>query len=191
MSKKFKFSINKLVFTLPSKYLITTDYQGNECEPKIKMNQVATASVVKQYVKLKYPNVVVSSSSSSFANGNSSDVFISDERGNEVEESIISDVRAFGCMFTSGSYNSWEESYEYKQYNGTTDGGTIIDSGCKWLHISNRPKFVSVPDIYRMISDMTTSTQYVFGMISLEKAIEHVKGYGGTQTNINKALQLF
>jgi hypothetical protein len=41
-----------------------------------------------------------------------------------------------------------------------------------------------------MLKEMTTTENYVFGMISIEKAIEQVKGYGATDNNINKALKL-
>jgi hypothetical protein len=41
-----------------------------------------------------------------------------------------------------------------------------------------------------MLKEMTTTENYVFGMISIEKAIEQVKGYGATESNINKALKL-
>ena len=41
-----------------------------------------------------------------------------------------------------------------------------------------------------MLKEMTQTENYVFGMISIEKAIEQVKGYGATENNINKALKL-
>ena len=81
------------------------------------------------------------------------------------------------------------DMYEHNDNNVQSDNGTEIDSGVKYLHVQNRPKFCTVPDIVRMINDMMNG-QYVFGKVSLEKAIEEVKGYGGTETNINKALKL-
>jgi len=41
-----------------------------------------------------------------------------------------------------------------------------------------------------MLREMTQTENYVFGMISIEKAIEQVKGYGATDNNINKAIKL-
>ena len=190
MSKKFKFELEGVMFQLGEKFLKTVDWKGNPLKtPVINMNHVAAANVVKQYVKKKYPNVVVSSSSSSFSMGNSVDIYLSDEYGNGVDDSIVKDVDRFGSQFEYGQFNGMIDMYENFDKDVQTDNGTEIDSGVKYLHVQNRPKFCTVPDIVRMINDMMNG-QYVFGKVSLEKAIEEVKGYGGTETNIKKALQL-
>jgi hypothetical protein len=190
MSKKFKFELEGMMFELGIKFLNRVDWNGNPLEkPIINMNHVATANVVKQYVKKKYPNVVVSSSSSSFSMGNSVSIYISDECGREVDNDIISDVQAFGSQFVYGKFNGMIDMYEHSGKDVKSDNGTDINSGTKYLSVNNRPKFCTVPDIVRMIKDMMAG-QYVYGPISLEKAIDEVKGYGGTETNINKALQL-
>ena len=191
MSKKFKFQLNGMTFELPNKHLQTTNWSGEKLEkPIIRMNQTATAAVVKQYVKKKYPEVVVSATSDSFSMGNSVTIYISDERGNEVDSNIISDVQAFGDQFVYGKFNGMIDMYENYSKENATDSGTQIDAGTKYLHVQNRPKFCSVPDIARMLREMTQTENYVFGKISLEKAIEQVKGYKATETNINKALKL-
>lgn len=188
--KKFKFELEGMMFELGEKFLKKTDWNGNPLKkPVINMNHVAAANVVKQYVKKKYPNVVVSSSSSSFSMGNSVDIYISDEYGNGVDESIIKDVNRFGSQFEYGKFNGMIDMYEHHNKDVRTDNGTEIDYGVKYLHVQNRPKFCTVPDIVRMIKDMMAG-QYVYGPISLEKAIDEVKGYGGTENNIKKALQL-
>jgi hypothetical protein len=153
------------------------------------MNQTATANVMKQYVKKMYPKVTVSVSSDSFSMGNSVSVYLSDAVGNEIDKNIVSDVNNFGRQFVYGYFDGMTDMYELVSKDGKTDSGTQIDAGTKYLHVQNRPKFCSVPDIVRMIKDMMAG-QYVYGPISLEKAIGEVKGYGGTQNNINKALKL-
>lgn len=190
MSKKFKFQLCGMEFTLPIKNVQTKDWYGKEIKPQITINHVAGASVIKQYVQMKYPSVVVSSSSSSFANGNSVDIYISNERGGEVDDKIITDVSAFGNLFRYGRFNGMIDMYEMKEGDDLkTETGTLIKASCKYVHISNRPKFCTVPDIYRMITDMMNG-QYVMGIISLKESIEQCKGYGATETNINKALKL-
>ena len=190
-NKKFKFQLNGMTFELPTKHIQTTTWNGEKLEkPIIRMNQTATANVVKQYVKKKYPNVVVNATSSSFSMGNSVSVYISDEGGNEVDKSIISDVQAFGSQFVYGKFNGMIDMYEHHSKENQTDSGTQIDAGTKFLHVQNRPKFCSVPDIARMLREMTTTANYVFGMISVEKAIEQIKGYGASDNNIQKALKL-
>ena len=191
MSKKFKFKLDGMEFSLPSKHLRTKDWNGNDIKPEISINHSAASNLLKQYVKIKFPNVVVSVSSSSFANGNSCDVYISDEVGNEVSNGIISDVDSFGQQFVYGKFDGMTDMYEFR--DGTaevTDSGTKMEAGTKYLSVQNRPKFCSVPDICRMLREMTQTENYVFGKISVEKAIEQVKGYGATQNNINKALNL-
>jgi len=191
MNKKFKFQLNGMTFELPTKHLQTTDWGGKKLEkPIIRMNQAATAAVVKQYVQKKYPEVVVSATSSSFSMGNSVDIYISDEYGAEVSPAIISDVNNFGRQFVYGYFDGMTDMYEHVSKDGATDSGTQIDAGTKFLHVQNRPKFCSLPDVYRMLLEMTTTEKYVFGIISLEKAIEQVKGYGATENNINKALKM-
>ena len=190
MSKKFKFQLNGETFELPSKHLQTKDWSGNDIEPIIRMNQAATAAVVKQYVKKKYPNVVVSATSETFSMGNSVSIYISDEYGAEVDNSIISDVQSFGSQFVYGKFDGMTDMYVHYSKEYATDSGTQIDAGTKYLHVQNKPKFCSLPDVVKMLKDMTTTEKYVFGMISIEKAIEQIKGYGASDNNINKALKL-
>lgn len=188
--KKFKFELEGIMFQLGEKFLKKVDWNGNPLKkPVINMNHVAAANVVKQYVKKKYPNVVVSSSSDSFSMGNSVDIYLSDEYGNGVDESIVKDVNRFGSQFVYGKFNGMIDMYEYNDKDVQTDNGTEIDSGVKYLHVNNRPKFCSLPDVVRMLNDMMAG-KYVYGPISLEKAIGEVKGYGATENNIKKALQL-
>ena len=190
MSKKFKFTLNGINFTLPTKHLKTTDWNGNSIKPEISINHSAGSNLLKQYVKTKYPNVVVSVSSSTFSMGNSVDVYISDEFGNEVDKAIIDDVKSFGNMFVYGKFNGMIDMYESKECGAVSESGTTINGNIKYLSVNNRPKFCSLPDVVRMLREMTTTENYVYGMISIEKAIENVKGYGATDNNVTKALKL-
>ena len=191
MSKKFKFELEGMMFELGIKFLNRVDWNGNPLEkPIINMNHVATANVVKQYVKKKYPNVVVSSSSDSFSMGNSVSIYISDEYGREVDNEIISDVQAFGSQFVYGKFNGMIDMYEYSGKDVKSDNGTDIKSGVKYLSVNNRPKHASLPDVVRMLVDMTTTENYVFGKLNITKAIEMAKSFGASENNINKALQL-
>lgn len=191
MSKKFKFELEGMMFNLGIKFLNRVDWNGNPLEkPIINMNHVATANVVKQYVKKKYPNVVVSSSSDSFAGGNSVSIYISDEYGREVDNEIISDVQAFGSQFVYGKFNGMIDMYEHSGKDVKSDNGTDIKSGVKYLSVNNRPKHASLPDVIRMLVDMTTTENYVFGKLNITDAIEKAKSFGASENNINKALQL-
>ena len=191
MNKKFKFQLNGMTFELPTKHLQTKDWNGNPLKnPTIKMNQTATANVVKQYVKKKYPNVVVSATSDSFSMGNSVSIYISDEVGNEVDNGIISDVNSFGRQFVYGSFNGMIDMYEHYDKENQTDSGTKIDAGTKFLHVQNRPKHASLPDVCRMLREMTTTENYNFGKLVIEEAIKKAKYFGANENNINKAIKL-
>jgi hypothetical protein len=190
MSKKFKFKLDGMTFELPTKHIQTTDWAGNNIKPVIRINHSAGSNLLKQYVKAKYPEVVVSVSSSTFSMGNSVSVYISDEVGNEVDKSIIEDVQSFGNMFVYGKFNGMIDMFESKESGAVSESGTTIEGGIKYLHVQNRPKFCSLPDIVKMLREMTQTENYVYGKISVEKAIQNVKEYGATENNINKALKL-
>ena len=191
MNKKFKFQLNGMTFELPAKHLQTTDWGGKKLEnPIIRMNQTATANVMKQYVKKMYPKVTVSVSSDSFSMGNSVSVYLSDAVGNEIDWNIVKDVQAFGSQFVYGSFNGMIDMYEHYDKDGQTDSGTKIDAGTKFLHVQNRPKHASLPDVCRMLREMTTTENYNFGMITIEEAIKKAKYFGASELNINKALKL-
>jgi hypothetical protein len=190
-SKKIKFNLNGVEFQLQNKHLQTVHFNGVKLlNPIIRVNHVAAAALCKQYVKSKYPNVVVSVTSDSFSGGNSTTVYLSDTVGGEVDKSIVDDVRNFGKQFVYGKFNGMIDMYEHNDNTLFTDNGTEMDPSVKYLSVENRPKFCTVPDICRMIVEMTTTTNYVYGMVDIKKAIDIVKDYGATESNINKALKL-
>ena len=192
MSKKFKFQLNGMTFQLPTKHLQTTDWSGEKLKnPIIRINQAAGAALCKQYVKKMYPEVIVSVSSDSFSMGNSVSVYLSDKVGNEISKNIVSDVQSFGEQFVYGKFNGMIDMYEDR--DGTvekTDSGTKMEAGVKYLTVNNSPKHASLPDVCRMLRDMTTTENYVFGKLSITEAIEKAKDYGANDSNINKALNL-
>jgi len=191
MNKKFKFQLNGMTFELPTKHLQTTDWGGKKLEnPIIRMNQTATANVMKQYVKKMYPQVTVSVSSDSFSMGNSVSVYLSDEMGNEIDNNIVSDVQSFGSQFVYGKFNGMIDMYEYSGSDIQSDSGTKIDAGTKFLHVQNRPKHASLPDVCRMLIQMTTTENYNFGKLSITEAVKKAKYFGANENNINKALKL-
>jgi hypothetical protein len=190
-AKKFKFQMNGMTFELPTKHLQTTDWAGEKLKnPIIRINQAAGAALCKQYVKKMYPEVVVSVSSDSFSMGNSVSVYISDEYGAEVRKDIIEDVQDFGDQFVYGKFNGMIDMYESRPTVEATDSGTQLDAGVKYLTVNNRPKHASLPDVVRMLCEMTTTENYVFGKLSITEAVKKAKDFGANDNNINKALKL-
>jgi hypothetical protein len=141
-------------------------------------------------LKRNIPKLWFQLMSSSFSMGNSVDIYLSDKFGNGVDESIVKDVDRFGSQFEYGKFDGMTDMYEYTNDGVSSDNGTQIDAGVKYLHVNNRPQHGSVPSVVEMIRKMTTTTEYVFGKLSLEEAIKKAKYFGATDNNIGKALQL-
>lgn len=188
-TSKINFRLENMKFELPSKCLRTTDWNGKPITPYIYLSAKHVASIVKQFVKMKYPSVVVAATSQVYSGGDSVDVYVSDERGNGVEASIFKDIDRFADIFQEGNFNGMIDMYEHRETTPTTDNNTTINGGAKYVFVNNRPKFGTVPDVVKMIKDYQ-SGKYVGGVRDLEGAIKGIKGYGITQATVDKALKL-
>jgi hypothetical protein len=141
MNKKMAVIINDIRFEIKSEALRTTDYQRNPIKPKIYARPPIAGSMIKQYVKFKYPSVVCTVKSNSFANGNSLDVNISTKEGNPVDSDIMNDIVVFSGKFEYGKFNGMYDSYEIDKTSGmVSDKGTEIEAGVKYLSVYNRPR---------------------------------------------------
>jgi hypothetical protein len=108
--------------------------------------------------------------------------------GSEVSSEIYSDVRTITNAFEYGKFNGWTDCYDSYETSGMkTESGTEIEAGVKYAHCNNKAPFGTYPDVIRMLRGMMAG-EYVFGPLSLEKAIEKVKGYKVTDVTISKAL---
>jgi hypothetical protein len=184
-SKKINVVVEGIKMSLPSE---SVQYRNDGKTPYIWGRGPIGSSMVKQFVKSKYPSVVCSVKSSSFANGNSLDVYLSNPNGSEVEVEIYNDVERFANQFEYGRYNGMEEMYDYYENSGLkTEKGMEIEAGVKYVHTNNKPAFGSVGDCVRMLNSMVAG-EYVWGKITLEKAIEKILDYKIPQSNIDKAL---
>lgn len=183
-SKKIKLMVNGLNYLLPAD-AVRTKENGTTY---IYGRGPIAGSMVKQYVKSKYPNIVCSVKSDSFANGNSLNVYISNPNGSEVPESIYLDVNEFANSFEYGRYNGWTESFDFYDESGLkSDLGTEIEAGVKYVHVNNKPAFGSVGDCVRMLREMMEG-KYVGGPLTLERSIQKILGYSVPQSNIDKAM---
>lgn len=184
-SKKINVVVEGIKMSLPAEVV---KFRNDGVTPYVWGRGPIASSMVKQFVKAKYPKVVCSVKSSSFANGNSLDVYVSNPNGSEVEVEIYNDINRFANQFEYGRYNGMEESYDYYENSGVkTEKGMDIEAGVKYVHTNNKPMFGSVGDCVRMLKDMMDG-KYVWGPLTIEKAIEKVLAYKVPQTNIDKAL---
>jgi hypothetical protein len=97
------------------------------------------------------------------------------------------DLSSFANMMQGGRYNGMEDIYEYGE-SGKTDNGTVLEFSSKYVHFQPKAPFASWPDVKRMLIDMQAG-KYVWGVLSLDKAIEKCKSYKVKDADIQKALQ--
>lgn len=191
MKKKIQFVLNGMTFEVPVESLRKVDYWNKPLEtPYINLGRKETASVIKQFVKAKYPTLPVWASSQTFANGNSVDINVCKENGDEFDynDPIYSDISSFCSMLKGGRYDGMTDCYEYSE-SGKTDNGTRVEFNAKYISCNPKAPFGSWADTKRMLKDMMAG-QYVWGPISLEEAIKKAKSYKISDSAIEKALTL-
>ena len=191
MKKKMKFVWCGVKFELPAQCLKTNDYWGKKLDnPYIYIGRKECPLIAKQFMKAKYPHLLVWGKSETFANGNSASVYVCNADGSDLDmgSKEWSEINSFIRQMSGGKYDGWSESYEYGE-PGKSDNGTKLDFGTKYLHIENKAPFGSWPDVVRMLKAMMAG-EYVWGPISLDKAIEKVRDYKVTEPTIKKALEL-
>jgi hypothetical protein len=191
MKKKMKFVWCGVNFELPAECLRTTDYWGKTLDnPYISIGRKECPAIAKQFMKAKYPQLLVWGSSETFANGNSASVYVCNADGTDLDVASKewNEINTFVRQMSGGRYDGWSESYEYGE-PGKSDNGTKLDFGTKYLHIENKAPFGTWPDVVRMLKGMMAG-EYVWGPVSLDKAIEKVRDYKVTEPTIKKALEL-
>jgi len=191
MKKKIKFLWCGVNFELPAECLRTTDYWGKTLDnPYISIGRKECPTIAKQFMKAKYPHLLVWGSSETFANGNSATINVCNADGSDlnVASKEWNDIYTFVRQMSAGRYDGWSESYEYGE-PGKSDNGTKLDFGTKYLHIENKAPFGTWPDVVRMLKAMMAG-EYVWGPVSLDKAIEKVRDYKISEPTIKKALEL-
>ena len=190
MKSKIKFVWLGVNFELPSECLRTKSYWGDTLsEPYISIGRKEVPLLFKQYVKAKYPDLLVWGKSQTFAGGSSSDLYACNANGDELEwgGSVYKDLNSFVNSMSGGHYDGMHDIYEYGE-PGVSDNGTKLDFNSKYVHFNNKAPFGSWPDVKRMLLDMQAG-KYVWGVLSLEEAIKKVKTYSVKDSDIEKALQ--
>jgi len=191
MKNKIKFNFKGLACEVPSDCLKTTDYWGKPLEtPYITIGRKEVASISKQFVKKNFPNLLVWASSETFANGNSVSVYVCNPDGSDLgyETSEWKSISSFVNALSGGRYNGYDDIYEYSDAF-ETDNGTKLESYAKYVHCNNSAPHGSWPSAVKCLKGLIAG-EYVFGPLTLENAIAKAKGYGYSESNIEKALKL-
>ena len=190
MKKTVKFNYLGVRFELPANCLRTHSYSGVAlANPVISIGRKEVPLMFKQWMKVKYPTMLVWGKSSSFANGSSSDLYACYPNGDGLEYGTkeYNEIASFCNMFKGGHYDGMHDIYEYAD-NGKTDNGTELEFNAKYVSFNGKAPYGTWPEALRSLKAMMAG-EYVWGVLSLEKSIEKLRGYSYTEATIEKALQ--
>ena len=138
-SKKVKISIKGNDFLIPSESIGYDTYNNNE--PYVYMRAKVVASIIKQFVKQNFKDIVVSSTSDVYSGGSSVRVNVCNSDGSPVDEVIYEEIKQWEYMLKGGSFNGMEDIYEMREDNPTTDNGTPMKYFPSYIFIENKPNW--------------------------------------------------
>lgn len=138
-SKKVKISIKGNDFLIPSESIGYDTYNNNE--PYVYMRAKVVASIIKQFVKQNFKDIVVSSTSDVYSGGSSVRVNVCNSDGSEVDYDIFKQISNWKHILQGGSFNGMIDMYESREDNPTTDNGTPMKYFPSYIFIENKPNW--------------------------------------------------
>ena len=141
MNKKVKISIHGNQFLIPSDSVSYDEYNNNE--PYIWMRAKLCASIIKQFVKKEFPNLVVSATSETYSGGSSVRVSVCNKDGSSVNESDFKRISNWKYILQGGTFNGMIDMYEDREDKPTTDSGTPLKYFPSYVFIDNKPNWGS------------------------------------------------
>jgi hypothetical protein len=190
MKNTTKFDYLGIRFELPVNCFRTHSYSGTPLSnPIISIGRKEVPLMFKQWMKVKFPDMLVWGKSETFAGGCSSDLYACYADGSELEwgSNEYKEISSFCNMFKGGHYDGMHDIYEYGD-NGKTDNGTELEFGAKYVSFNGKAPYGTWPEAKRSLKAMMAG-EYVWGVLTIEKAIEKLRGYSYTENVIQKALQ--
>jgi hypothetical protein len=190
MKNTTKFDYLGIRFELPVNCLRTHSYSGVALlNPVISIGRKEVPLMFKQFMKVKYPTMLVWGKSQTFAGGSSSDLYACNADGSELEwgSNEYKEIASFCNMFKGGHFDGMHDIYEYAE-NGKTDNGTELEFNSKYVSFNGKAPYGTWPEAKHSLKAMMAG-EYVWGVLTLEKAIEKLRGYSYTENVIEKALQ--
>lgn len=148
MMKKLKVQIGNEIYEVSEKALRSYPSYQNKEGQYFDISHAEAGSLVRQFAKKFFPQYVVKVSSQSFAGGNSLDVYISTQLGGSIPQHAFQKISEFANQFEYGKFDGMHDIYEHYENSGTTsDKGTELKAGVKYVHCNNRPRFGTVEAI--------------------------------------------
>jgi len=179
MSKKVKISIKHNEFLIPSDSIRYDEYNNNE--PYVYMRAKLAASIIKQFVKNKYPNLVCSATSDVYSGGSSVRVNVCNKNGSKVDESIFHNISEWKHILQGGSFDGMYDIYNYREDSPTTDAGTPMKYFPSYVFIENKPNWGSKEYWMNEWNEWCRITDYNYTMTDNQKEwVDNiVNKYGG------------
>jgi hypothetical protein len=146
--KKLKVQIAGETYEVSEKALRNYSKYESKIGNYFYISPTEAGSLVRQFVKKFFPQYIVRVSSSSFANGNALDVYVSTLTGGEVPAVVYNQIKDFANLWEYGKFDGMTDCYEHYENAGTaTDKGTELKAGVKYVHVNNHPRFGTVEAI--------------------------------------------
>jgi hypothetical protein len=174
-----KVQIGGTIYQINEKALRKTGWNKEPITPYFYASYVAAGQLVKQWVKNNYPNVVCRVKGSSFANGNSMSVNVSNVDGSPISDVDYQAINNFAHLFEYGRYDGQHDLYESYENSGLkTDNGTKIEAGVKYVSVENRPAW----DTPQYVLNCIRTGEYTWDTMSKyisPKAVEQARTLAG------------
>jgi hypothetical protein len=146
--KKFKVQILGETYEVSEKALRNYPTYENKVGQYFYISHAEAGSLVRQFAKKFFPQYVVKVSSSSFSGGNSLDVYVTTKNGGPVPQPAFQKISSFANLWEYGKFDGMTDCYDHYEESGTTsDKGTELKAGVKFVHCNNRPRFGTVEAI--------------------------------------------
>jgi len=138
-SKKVEISIEGNKFLIPSESVGYDTYNDNK--PYIYMRAKVCASIIKQFVKQKFPHLVVSATSDVYSGGSSVRVNVCHKDGSPLSASEFYPIQDWKYKLQGGTFNGMIDMYESREDKPTTDNGTDMKYFPSYIFIENKPNW--------------------------------------------------
>ena len=154
-NKKIQIALGGEIYEVSNKCLMNSASWSGKQGKYLYISHADAGSLVKQYVKKFFPDVVCKVSSSSFAGGNSLDVYVHNKLGYPVAQHIYDQINEFANRWEYGKFNGMYDIYEdYEESGAHSDNGNEIRAGVKYVSVNNRARFGTVEAIlYEVIAE--------------------------------------
>ena len=114
---------------------------------QIHIGPTEAGQLVKQFVKKNFPQYLCRVKADHFSMGNSLDVYVTTPNGGSIPPHNFKKINGFANLWEYGKFDGMTDMYEYTNEGITSDNGTPLKAGVKYVHVNNRPRFGTVEAI--------------------------------------------